>query len=79
MVSDAMALYSLTSQNKKKLKGCNFKETLENEQIRGRIFIFNDPYRKLNIDIVFTEYGELYISDFYGESMERESIFYVKL
>ena len=75
----AMGVYALTAINRAKLKSCTFKEVVECEQFNGFVFVFNDPYRKLNIDILFTGYGELLISDFYGESMKREDIFYIKL
>ncbi|MBQ0066585.1 MAG: hypothetical protein KBS60_00130 [Phascolarctobacterium sp.] len=79
MTSDAMGLYSLTERNKVKLKGCEFSRVENLEQFKGVAFVFNDPYRKLNIDVVFTDYGETLISDYYGESMNRNDIFYVIL
>lgn len=76
---NAMGVYNLSRHNKDKLRACYFKEAVSNEQFGGVVFIFHDPYRKLNIDLLFTGNGDLLISDYYGASMERESIFYVKL
>lgn len=79
VTSDALGVYPVNRYNKEKLKCCEYKETVYNEQVRGRVFIFTDNYRKLNIDLIFTDCGELFISDYYGEDMNRDTIFYVPL
>lgn len=40
------------------------------------VFIFNNPYSKVNRDLVFMN-GEFYFSDSYGETMDRKTIYYV--
>lgn len=76
---NAMGVYTLNRHNKEKLRACFFKEVLVNEQLGGVVFVFFDPYRKLKIDLLFTGAGDLLISDYYGDSMNRETIFYVKI
>ena len=40
--------------------------------------VFHDPLRKLNRDIVFNGLN-VYISDYYGDTVDRSEIFYVKV
>lgn len=76
MDSYAMGLYPLTNRNKEKLKGCYYHDQIEDKRINGKVFIFENVYLHLRIDLVFID-GELYISDYYGNSMMREDIEYV--
>lgn len=76
---DAMGVYPISRNNRDKLRACFFKEVLINEQLGGVIFVFYDPYRQLQIDLLFTGAGELLLSDYYGESMKRENIYYLKI
>ena len=70
-----MGLYPLNNRNKEKLKGCYYYDQIENKQINGKVFIFENIYLHLRIDLVFVN-GELYISDYYGNSMNRDDIEY---
>lgn len=71
----AMGLYPIAG-NESKLASCEVKEIVENEQLNCKVIIFNDAYRKRNIDLVLFN-GDLFISDYYGESMKREDVFYI--
>lgn len=75
----AMGLYSFGRRNKDKLLCCEFLEQIESEQPKGKVFIFQDKYRKLKIDLFFLDSGELLIGDYYGETMKREDMFYVRV
>jgi len=76
-VSNAMWIYPLTEENKENLLGCEFVKAVKIADFKEMAFVFNDPYRKLNVDLIVTRTGEIYISDFYGETMDRKTIFYV--
>lgn len=79
MNDNAIGLYPINRHNRIKLQGCKFLKMCECTQFSAIVFIFLDTYRKLRIDLVFTSVGELFISDYYGDSMERENIDYVIL
>ena len=72
----AMGLYPLNNRNKEKLKGCYYYDQIENKDINGKVFIFENFYLRLRIDLVFRN-GELFISDYYGNTMEHDAIEYV--
>jgi hypothetical protein len=79
MNDNAMGLYPIDKRNRVKLQGCQFLKMCDCTQFPATVFIFLDTYRRLRIDLVFTSFGELFISDYYGDSMERENIQYVIL
>lgn len=78
-VDYAMGVYPFGRRNKDKLLGCEFKEQLYCEQLNAQVFVFQDKYRKLNIDLFFMSNGEMLIGDYYGETMKREEMFFVIL
>ena len=78
MIKSALGLYPIDRHNREDVYGYNFVTIVENEQIPATVFVFEDSYKKIRRDIVFTSTGQLYISDCYGSSMDRNSIFYVK-
>ncbi len=75
----AMGVYPLGRRNKDKLLGCEFKEQTYCEELDAQVFVFQDKYRKLCIDLFFKSNGEMLIGDFYGETMKREEMFFVVL
>ena len=75
----SMGLYPFTRRNQEKLFGCEFVELTEYKPMKARVFVFQDKYRKLKIDLFFLENGEMLIGDYYGETMKREEMFYVVL
>lgn len=77
-VGNAIGAYAINAQNRQRLGGFVYKETVYNKQFGAKVFIFNDPYRKVNVDLLFTGNGGLYISDLYGETMNRDDLFYIK-
>lgn len=79
MSDNCMGLYPINRRNKVKLQGCKFLKTCECQQFPAMVFIFLDTYRKLRIDLVIDSSGNLFISDYYGDSMERENIQYIVL
>lgn len=74
-----MGVYSFGRRNKDKLLGCEFVEQTECKQLDAKVFVFQDKYRKLNIDLFFMSNGELLIGDYYGATMKREEMSYVIL
>lgn len=77
-MDDSLQVYPLGNRNKNKISGCIFIGTERNERQKADVFIFNNPYLKTNIDVVFIG-GKLYISDPYGESIDRNTLFYVPI
>lgn len=78
MKSEAMWVRPVNEKNIKALGGCDFVETIQHarEPWKGSVvMIFNDPYLKTNIDLVFVN-GRMYISDKYGETMNRNEVDY---
>lgn len=75
----AMGVYPFDRRNQGKLLGCEFVEQTEYKPLNAKVFVFQDKYRKLNIDLFFMSNGELLIGDYYGESMKREEMYYVVL
>lgn len=75
----AMGVYPFGRRNKEKLLGCEFVEQVECEQLNATVFIFQDKYRKLKIDLFFMADGEVLIGDYYGENMKREEMNFVIL
>lgn len=75
----SMGVYPFDRRNKAKLFGCEFVEQIECEQLKAKVFIFQDKYRKLKIDLFFMADGELFIGDYYGETMKREEMIFVKM
>ena len=75
----AMGVYPFDRRNKEKLLGCEFIEQTECEELNAKIFVFQDKYRKLNIDLFFMSNGELFIGDYYGATMKREEMSFVIL
>lgn len=75
----SMSVYPFDRRNKAKLFGCEFVEQIECEQFKAKVFIFQDKYRKLKIDLFFMADGELFIGDYYGETMKREEMTFVKM
>lgn len=61
-----------------RLGGCNFIGTEKRTSPECDVFIFSNPYRKANIDVVFLD-GKLFITDWYGESIDREELQYVRV
>lgn len=78
MTRNAIGAYAIDTQNRQRLGGFVFQRTTHNKQFGAEVFIFNDPYRKVNVDLLFTGNGGLYISDVYGETMNRDELFYIK-
>lgn len=76
---DCLGVYPVSKSNRDRLNGLTFQRVTYDEKQRSTIFIFTDEYRKVNIDLLFTGHGELYISDFYGSDMNRDEIIYIKL
>lgn len=74
-----MGVYPLNRRNKEKLSGCEFVELTECEALRANVFVFQDKYRKLKIDLFFMPDGEMLIGDYYGETMKREEMVFVIL
>ena len=74
-----MGVYPFDRRNKEKLLGCEFIEQADCEQLDATVFVFQDKYRKLNIDLFFTSNGELLIGDYYGATMKREEMSFVIL
>ena len=77
-IGNAIGAYAINAQNRQRLGGFVYTETVYNKQFDAKVFIFNDRYRKVNIDLLFTGNGGLYISDVYGETMNRDDLFYIK-
>lgn len=75
----AMGVYPFDRRNKEKLLGCEFIEQTDCDQLNAKVFVFQDKYRKLNIDLFFMSNGELLIGDYYGATMKREEMFHVIL
>jgi hypothetical protein len=75
----AMGVYPLNRRNKAKLYDCEFVEVTECEQLNATVFVFQDKYRKLKIDVFFLENGELLLGDFYGDTMKREDMVFVRI
>lgn len=73
---DAMGLYPVNGNNIKATRGMNLIRTIEDFENNRNILVFNDEYRKINVDVVVHE-GKFYISPEYGETMDRKNIFYV--
>lgn len=69
----------LIEETKQNFFGCEFVEQIECEQLKAKVFIFQDKYRKLKIDLFFMVDGELFIGDYYGETMKREEMTFVKM
>ena len=78
-IDSAMGVYPFGRRNKDKLLGCEYVEQTDCEQLEATVFVFQDKYRKLKIDLFFLKNGELLISDYYGETMQREDMFFVKV
>ena len=76
-MKNALIANPLTTENKLSLMGFVYTGTVYHKQTKSKVFIFNDQYRKANIDLLFTGYGRLFISEPYGETMNRETIEYV--
>lgn len=74
-----MGVYPFDRRNKEKLFGCEFVEQIECEQLNSKVFIFQDEYRKLKIDLFFMPDGQLFIGDYYGETMKREEMTFIKM
>ena len=74
-----MGVYPFNRRNKVKLLGCEFVEQVECEQLKANVFVFQDKYRKLKIDLFFMSDGEVLIGDYYGETMKRDEMSFVIL
>lgn len=72
---NGLGLFPVTAWTNEKLVSCDFVEAITSPE-GWDVFIFNNPYTKLNCDLV-NVYGKLYLSAFYGEGMNRDSIYYV--
>lgn len=77
MNDNAMGVYSLNRHNQNKLLGCEFIEQTECEQLNAKVFVFQNKYRKLNIDLFHMPDGELMIGDYYGSTMNRDEMLFV--
>ena len=75
----AMGVYPFDRRNQAKLFGCEFVEQTDCEQLNAKVFVFQDKYRMLNIDLFFMSNGELFIGDYYGATMKREEMSFVIL
>ncbi len=75
----ALGIYPVNRKNRERLAGMTFKEVSYSKDQKAKVFIFTDEYRRVNVDLLFTGSGGLYISEFYGADMNREEIFYVKV
>lgn len=77
-MDNAIDIHPYSIGNGKRLGGCTFVKAEKRTSPECDVFIFNNPYRRTNIDIVFLS-GKLFISDWYGESMDRNKLMYVRL
>ena len=76
-VKSCLLANPLTTENKLTLRGFVFRGTVYDKRTKAKVFVFNDEYRKLNIDLLFTGAGRLFVTDPYGETMDRETIEYI--
>lgn len=73
----ALGVYPYGRRNKDKLLGCELIEQTYCEQLKAQVFIFQDKYRRLKIDLFILESGEVLLGDFYGDTMKREDMYFV--
>lgn len=78
MKNNAIGFYALTESNKKNLNGFSFLGVETDVRLNMTCFVFHDEYRKMKIDLLVNGQGDLFIGDYYGESMKRKDIFYIK-
>jgi len=75
-MDNAMMLTPIDRRNRQELYGCFLHSMERDEALNADVFVFLNPYRKTKIDVVFC-HGEMYIGEWYGEAMDRKSIFYI--
>lgn len=75
---NAIGVYPLNKRNQNKLLGCEFIEQTECKQLNANVFVFQNKYRKLNIDLFHMPNGELMIGNYYGSTMNRDDMIFVK-
>ena len=79
-----LTLYELDGDTSFLVSGSELLETIELEERwgTGKVMVFFDPYKRTKTDVVFFEDGNdrgtLWISEPYGENMDRKTIFYYK-
>lgn len=71
-----MCLFNNT--NKYKLSGFWLVGETEDEKKNAIVLILYNEYRKLKADLYITHDGTIWISDYYGENMERDTMDVVK-
>ena len=79
MIPSAIGLYPINGHNRERLRGFKYVNVINCKQFPAKVFMFADDYRKLQVDVVVSSLGTMYISDYYGESMDRNDISYVCL
>lgn len=72
-----IGVYPLTTENKLALRGFVYSGATYNKRFKLKVFVFNDEHKKINIDLLFVNGGRLYVSEPYGETVNREKILYV--
>lgn len=75
MMDNSIGIYPYSQRSGKHLGGCVFLKVESYKRLDCVVFVFNNPYRKANVDVLFYG-GRLWVSDWYGESMERETLEY---
>ena len=78
-LDNAMGVYPFGRNSKQKLYGFMFCEQTKCERLGATVLVFHDKYRRLKIDLFFFKDGELRITDYYGDTMNRADMFHVKI
>lgn len=78
-IDSAMGVYPFGRRNKDKLLACELVEQTYCEQLKAQVLIFQDKYRRLKIDLFILESGEVLLGDFYGDTMKREDMVFVRV
>lgn len=73
-----MCIYPFREADKYKLSGFWLVGETEDEKKNAIVLIFYNEYRKLKADLYITHDGTIWISDYYGENMERDTMDVIK-